>query len=369
MKDLKSNSHIKQNIKILYLYDYEGWAIHNVGKLWLDNNKSIEVSYKEDKMFKKSDFKKYDLIWFGYLDIFINHYLTKLFSYSNINKCIIAVHDPLELFPQQKNWKNEDINLKKWWRIYSWYRWARLQMLLQVKHVVTTSDEMQLIIQKYGIYSHLLPTTSSLPLKKKVKIVTNKCSLLSVYEKYPRKNIEMIESIQDNCKDLKIEFNTKVGKKILSSNQYIKLIDDHEVYICTSYQEGGPLPAMDAMQRGSVVITTPVGQIQNIIKDGENGFLCNTKNEFLKKIQLLSNDLNLLHKMRIKSIDKLSQLRNSKHIKNQAFLLIENILSIEDGVVEYDKAEYKLMIKWMYLKSIYYIYSKYSKYLNYFLKN
>ena len=72
---------------------------------------------------------------------------------------------------------------------------------------------------------------------------------------------------------------------------------------------------MDAMRRGSVVITTPVGQIQDIIEDGKNGFICKTKKEFIEKICLLSKDLDLLHKMRIESRNSISRKRNKRVIK------------------------------------------------------
>ena len=33
--------------KILYLYDLKGWAIYNVGKLWLNNLPNIETTFKD----------------------------------------------------------------------------------------------------------------------------------------------------------------------------------------------------------------------------------------------------------------------------------------------------------------------------------
>ena len=52
-------------VKILYLYDLEGWAIHNVGKLWLNGLSDLQVTLMDFKQFKHSDFARFDLVWFG----------------------------------------------------------------------------------------------------------------------------------------------------------------------------------------------------------------------------------------------------------------------------------------------------------------
>lgn len=313
--------------RILYLYDFKGWAIYNVGKLWLSDIPNIELTLLEVKKFKKSDLYNYDFIWFGYSDLFLYHYSRFYINNRNLNKCIVSIHDPKELFPQQERWKDCKINLKKWWHIPSLHRWTIVQIVRKVKYVVTTSKEMQLKLQENSIESYLIPTTSSLPYRNSNELRTEKCNILSVFEIYPRKNIPLMNSLQNYCCTiLHITFDTKIGKKVLSTRQYIKLIEDHEIYICTSYQEGGPIPAMDAMQRGSIVLSTPVGQIQDIIKNGENGFICKTKDEFIDKITLLANDLKLLHKMRIKSLEYINKNRNSNTIKTSVLQFINTIL-------------------------------------------
>ena len=39
-------------IKILYLYDFKGWAIYNVGKLWLNDLPNLAITFKDFKEFK-----------------------------------------------------------------------------------------------------------------------------------------------------------------------------------------------------------------------------------------------------------------------------------------------------------------------------
>jgi glycosyltransferase involved in cell wall biosynthesis len=46
-----------------------------------------------------------------------------------------------------------------------------------------------------------------------------------------------------------------------------------DYYVCTSRQEGVPYPVLEAMSCQCVVISTPVGVVPEILKDGTNGFL------------------------------------------------------------------------------------------------
>ncbi len=338
----------KDVVRILYLYDYKGWAIYNVGKLWLSSIPEIKVTYKKSSSFKISDFDLYDLIWFGYLDLFIECYCKFYINKDKFYKCIVAVHDPLELFPQQKDWKNVNIKNLKLIHTSSWLRKAKYKILKQVKFVITISKEMQFVLQKMGIESFLIPTTSSLPLKNRYELKTEKCNILSVFEIYPRKNISLMESIQKFCTDsLKVKYHMKIGKKILPIDQYIQLLDDHEIYICTSFQEGGPIPAIDAMQRGSVVLTTPVGQIQEIIEHGQNGYICNSKQDFINKIMLLTNNPKLLHRMRIKSLETVNN-RNVEKIKSLARFTTDNILRISISSVQNKRKHVSYYASWLY---------------------
>ena len=88
------------------------------------------------------------------------------------------------------------------------------------------------------------------------------------------------------------------------------------------------MPAMDAMRRGQVVLTTPVGQIQEIIKNGENGFICQTKEQFMEKISLLSKDLDLLHRMRIASRDYILSKRSRKNIEERVVTFLQECSGI-----------------------------------------
>jgi hypothetical protein len=279
-------------MKILYLHNKENWAIHNVGKLWLGDMLDVDfIDYRLGGF----NFKDYDFVWFGFYYIYDKyHYDPK--------RSILTIHDPSEVYPEIPNWKQKGM-IKE-----------RLRVLKKLPHIICVSKEMDEAFKKHGVETKVINTASMIPLRDQIE--TNKCDFYSVFNSpHPRKNFGLMKEIKDDVEKLGLKMNMKINSRILPEKEYIKRLDDHEVYICGSYQEGGPLPAMDAMKRGAVVLTTPVGQIQEIIEDGFNGYICKNKSEFLKRIKELSSDKEKLHEMRLNSLRLIGRVRNEEKIK------------------------------------------------------
>jgi glycosyltransferase involved in cell wall biosynthesis len=66
---------------------------------------------------------------------------------------------------------------------------------------------------------------------------------------------------------------------------------------------------MDAMQRGAVVITSPVGQAIEIIEHEKNGFLCQTDEEFTSILKSLAAHPAELQRLRIASHARILESR------------------------------------------------------------
>jgi len=60
-----------------------------------------------------------------------------------------------------------------------------------------------------------------------------------------------------------------------------------DYYVCTSRQEGGPYPVLEAMSCECVVLSTPVGVVPEILAHGENGF-------FLREQTLVSDFVDIV---------------------------------------------------------------------------
>ena len=82
---------------------------------------------------------------------------------------------------------------------------------------------------------------------------------------------------------------------------------------------------MDAMARGCVVLTTPVGQMLELVEDGVNGFFCNSEDDFLSKIAMLANEKGLLGQMRMNAIQTMRQKRSGDVISRQVSVFLKTL--------------------------------------------
>jgi glycosyltransferase involved in cell wall biosynthesis len=70
------------------------------------------------------------------------------------------------------------------------------------------------------------------------------------------------------------------------------------VYVCASESEGGPNPCLEAAACGVPVVTTPVGSMPQLIRDGENGlFVTRDAGDIASKLRRLRDDPELHARM------------------------------------------------------------------------
>src|SRR5262249_30867749 len=71
-----------------------------------------------------------------------------------------------------------------------------------------------------------------------------------------------------------------------------------DVYVCASISEGTPNPCLEAAACGVPVITTPVGNMPELIEDGGNGFFFDgTEAELVDRLTRLRDDASLASSM------------------------------------------------------------------------
>ena len=104
--------------------------------------------------------------------------------------------------------------------------------------------------------------------------------LLPLKERLEKKNIE--------C-DFKIIDNTR-KENILSKYQLLDWYNESKVYIVASKSEGTPNPALEAAACGCTIVSTKVGNMPELIKDGVNGYfidydLDNIENKVISAIE------------------------------------------------------------------------------------
>lgn len=276
------------------LYIHSGWAIETVGRLWFTEQAIARVTLirASDPALTPELMAKHDLVWYGYSSLFKSHPCDPA-------KAVLAVHDPAELFPERPDWKTSCSIGEE-----------RIAHLRSVRAVVVISVEMQEILKASGIHTLRLPTRSAITPRPSAEIaVPIPSAMLGVGRIYRRKNFEQFQRIARSARRLGYRTYLKGDHFPLSDADYIALLDRHPIYLCTSFQEGGPLPVMDAMLRGAVVLTTPVGQAPEIIEHGKNGFICQTDAEFLSVLQMLADDPAQLQRLRVASRARILEAR------------------------------------------------------------
>jgi len=63
------------------------------------------------------------------------------------------------------------------------------------------------------------------------------------------------------------------GKDRITQDQMVKWYQKGAVYVCASKSEGTPNPALEAAACGCVIVSTPVGNMPELIESGVNGYL------------------------------------------------------------------------------------------------
>lgn len=81
-----------------------------------------------------------------------------------------------------------------------------------------------------------------------------------------------IDAARRCAKELDVEKHV-VLPGYVSGAEKSRLLAEAAIYVLPSYNEGVPISILEAMSVGLPIVTTPVGGIPDVIRDGEEGFL------------------------------------------------------------------------------------------------
>ncbi|HEY5954648.1 MAG TPA: glycosyltransferase family 4 protein, partial [Terrimicrobiaceae bacterium] len=71
----------------------------------------------------------------------------------------------------------------------------------------------------------------------------------------------------------------------LSAAEVAKVVARSDILLMTSLHEGLPMVAIEALQRGLAIIGSQIGGMQDVVEEGQNGFLCElTPSAFAEKL-------------------------------------------------------------------------------------
>jgi len=287
--------------RVLYLYNIPEWAIHNVGRDWAELlHDTHDFTLMPFGQHEREDPDSYDHVVWGYstLDhsgrMLLQSLLQRPLGWlrwrlHSARGFAAVVQDPSEIFPEVADWKRAR---------------PRLAHLKRFERLAVTSHEMSQVMQELGCAVTQARTHSLLPLREADEIAREPLRVFTRAQEYPRKNLALFRALQARFSGKLDRCDAVLGGGVMPQPDYVRQIDGYNAYVCTSWQEGGPLPLMDAMRRGCVVLTTRVGQTDELIEDGVNGFFCASESEFAARLDQLAADPALLHAMRLRALER-----------------------------------------------------------------
>lgn len=105
--------------------------------------------------------------------------------------------------------------------------------------------------------------------------------------------------------------NNVILTGIVTEEEKIRILQQSDIFILQSDNEGLPIAILEAMSTGCSIITTPVGRIKEVVKDGFNGFLISPRDskELFNSVSNLIENQDLL--IKIKENNKKESLKYS----------------------------------------------------------
>jgi glycosyltransferase involved in cell wall biosynthesis len=105
----------------------------------------------------------------------------------------------------------------------------------------------------------------------------------------------------------------------------------NHVLICASLHEGGPMPIVEALACGRPVITTEVGIVPEIVKDGINGLIYTRSRSGLRNmIRKICNDRDLVSQMQKYTTQSVFD-RTAKDMAKSYDEMFKHVLSVSRG--------------------------------------
>ena len=130
---------------------------------------------------------------------------------------------------------------------------------------------------------------------------------------------KMKKELGARYKELGLENNIEMLSWLQDAQALAKVYNQSKILLITSYNEGGPRVGLEAMACGTPVISTKVGIMQDVIVNGENGYLVDwDKQDFIEKILKLFKEQDLFSQSAQKSV---SEFDYSKMIRDYAEFL------------------------------------------------
>jgi hypothetical protein len=101
------------------------------------------------------------------------------------------------------------------------------------------------------------------------------------------------------CKEAEVDLYVHDGiSNFLPDEEIVKMHNQCHVHLMTSKWDGGPRPILEAASCGIPLLATPTGfATHGLVQDGLNGWFCNTKDDFVYRINQMKNSPTIMKYM------------------------------------------------------------------------
>lgn len=110
----------------------------------------------------------------------------------------------------------------------------------------------------------------------------------------------------------------------LSGEEVARRMETSHILLMTSLHEGMPMVAVEALQHGLAIVGSDIGGLRDVIRDGENGFLCGLQAEaFAEKLRELLDSPARLESQRRASLGRAPEFDQEHIVDSYEKVLLE----------------------------------------------
>lgn len=160
---------------------------------------------------------------------------------------------------------------------------------------------------------------------KKIKIQKSKCKTINQNAKLSKLKLIIVgagplrKGIEKFIKRHGLENNVFFSGWLATADDLANAYNQSKIFVMPSFNEGGPRTPLEAMACGVPVITSRVGIMLDIVKNGENGiFIDWDSKDIAEKVLLLLKDENLRKKIAENGHQTVQQFERKKMLRNYA---------------------------------------------------
>jgi glycosyltransferase involved in cell wall biosynthesis len=148
----------------------------------------------------------------------------------------------------------------------------------------------------------------------RISLQKNPVMFNRIAESFP--NVDFIWIGDGELRDKLTTPNIKVTGWV-DNKTALNYLADTDIFILTSLWEGLPMALLEAMYMKKICIVSDVVGNRDVIHDEQNGYICDSVNDFIKKVKSISTDRLMLPELIKKAHDDVVNHYNSTVMANE----------------------------------------------------